>query len=128
MGEEDDPGICYTRAYPNWCTSVEMAIHGAMSRIIFKYRGHVLRSGVFRFLGERNEDGDAVYSDDEHITHIRTHLMEREALAVGTESLLQKQIAVIDEQRARIKRMEIAMLNMDAIIEGSKVKERQKDA
>ena len=105
-----------------------MAIHGAMSRIIFRYRDHVPRSGAFRFFGERDEEGDAIDSNDEHITHPRAHIVEREALAMGTESLLQKQIAVIDEQRARIKRMEVAMLNMDAIIEGSKAKERQKDA
>ena len=35
-GDDDDPGVCYTQAYPDWCTSVEMAIHGAMSRIIFR--------------------------------------------------------------------------------------------
>lgn len=128
IGEDDDPGVCYTQAYPDWCTSVEMAIHGAMSRIIFRYRDHVPRSGAFRFFGERDEDGDAIDSNDEHITHLRAHIVERKALAVGTESLLQKQIAVIDEQRAKIKRMEIAILNMDAIIEGSKDKERQKDA
>ena len=53
IGEDDDPGVWYTQAYPDWSTSVEMAIHGAMSRVIFKYRDHVPRSGVFRFLGER---------------------------------------------------------------------------
>ena len=75
IGEDDDPGVCYTQAYLDWCTSVEMAIHGAMSRIIFGYRDHVPRSGAFRFIRERDEDGDAIDSNDEHITHLRTHII-----------------------------------------------------
>ena len=87
-GDDDDPGVRYTQAFPDWDTSVEMAIHGAMSRIIFRYRDHVPRSGCFRFLGERDEDGCVADSNDEHDTQIRAHLMEREALAVASESLL----------------------------------------
>ena len=123
IGDDDDPGVCYTQAFPDWDTSVEMAIHGAMSRIIFRYRDHVPRSGCFRFLGERDEDGCVADSNDEHDTQIRAHLMEREALAVATESLLQRQVAVIDAQREKIQRMGVAMHNMDYIIESSKVRE-----
>ena len=49
--------------------------------------------------------------------------MEREALAVATESLLQRQVAVIDAQREKIQRMGVAMHNMDYIIESSKVRQ-----
>ena len=128
VADDEDPEMLYTEAYPDWDLSVEMAIHGAISRICYKYRTYVTHGSAYRLFGERNEDGDAIDRGDQHITAIRTHLMEREALSVGTEILLQRQIAVIDEQRARIKNMEVAMLNMDAIIEGSKAKERQKDA
>ena len=126
--DDDDPEMCYTEPYPDWDISVEMAIHGAISRICFKYHNYITNGTAYRLFGERNEEGDAVDRGDQHVTAVRSHLMEREALSVGTEILLQRQIAVIDEQRARIKKMEVAMLNMDAIIEGSKAKERQKDA
>jgi hypothetical protein len=118
----------YTQVFPDWCTSVELAIDGAMSRIVYKYRDYVGDWAVFRFFGERDETGAAIVDGGENISSLQAHFREREALAVSTESLLLQQIAVIDEQRAKIQQMEVAMLNMDAIIEGSKAKERQKDA
>ena len=105
--DDEDPEMLYTEAYPDWDLSMEMAIHGAISRICYKYRNYVTHGSAYRLFGERNEDGDAIDRGDQHITAIRNYLMEREALSVGTEILLQKQIAVIDEHRARIKRMEV---------------------
>ena len=129
VGEEDeDPGMHYTQDYPDWFTSVELAILGAMSRIIYKYNDYMSDWTVFRYMGARDETGEAIVETGENISSLRSHFMEREALAVATESLLAQQLSVIDEQRARIKQMEIAMLNMDDIIEGSKAKEKQKDA
>ena len=47
---------------------------------------------------------------------------------MSTEVLLQRQIAVIDAQRDRIKKMERTILNMDATIEELKGKGEDKDA
>ena len=54
--------------------------------------------------------------------------MERETLAVASESLLQRQVVVIDAQREKIQRMGVAMHNMDYIIGSSKVREIKMNA
>ena len=96
--DDGDPEMLYTEAYPDWSISVGMAIHGAISRICYKYRSHVTHGSAYRLFGERNEAGDPIDRGNQHNTAIRTHFMEREALSVSTEELLQRQIAVIDAQ------------------------------
>lgn len=124
----EDLDMMYTEPYPDWSISVGMAIHGAISRICYKYRSHVTHGSAYRLFGERNEAGDAIDRGNQHNTAIRTHFMEREALSVGTEVLLQRQIGVIDAQRDRIRQMERAILKMDATIEDLKGKGEDKNA
>ena len=124
----EDLDMVYTEPYPDWNISVGMAIHSAIGRICYKYRPYVTHGSVYRLFGERNEAGDAIDRGDQHITAIRTHFMERKALSVSMEVLLQRQIAVIDAQRDRIKKMERTILNMDATIEELKGKGEDKDA
>ena len=123
-----DLDMVYTEPYPDWSISVGMAIHGAISRICYKHRPYVTHGSVHRLFGERNEAGDAIDRGDQHISAIRNHFMEREALSVSTEVLLQRQIAVIDAQRDKIRKTERAIHKMDATIEELKGKGEDKDA
>ena len=103
----------YTGPYPDFEFSVGMAMHGAISRICGKYRAYIDHGSVFRLFGERSEPGDTIDRGHQQLTPTRYHFMEREFVATNSEVLMMRQIAVIDSQRERIKRMERTILKMD---------------
>ena len=124
----EDLDMVYTEAYPDWNMSVGMAMHGAISRICYKYRPLITHGSVYRLFGERNEAGDALDRSDQNLSAVRNHLMEIEVISVSSEVLLQRQIGVIEAQRDRIQLMERAILKMDATIEDLKGKGKDEDA
>ena len=107
-----DLGMVYTIPYPDFEVSVGMAMQGAIARICNRYRAHITHGSVFRLFGERYETGEAFDRWDQHLTAIRSHFMEREFMAVDIEVMMQRQIAVIDSQRERIKKLERTILKL----------------
>jgi len=102
--DPNDQDMEYTQEYPDWYTSVEVAMQGAIARICHKYRFCIARTSPYYLFGGRTEDGTPVdRNGSEYISTIHSYLMEREIGSVSLENLLRHQITLMDDFRTTLQ-------------------------
>ena len=126
--DSDDFIMEFTSFYPDFTTSISMAMQCAISLICRKCRSRLPHGSAYRLFAERNEDGEAVDRDHQHLAPIRRYLMEREFTTINMEICMRWQIREIDLQRTRIYQMEHALLKIDEHHEKLKAEHTLKEA
>ena len=75
--------VVYKEIYKSWSTGVEQAMHGAISRLCFQYRGTLPRQ-LYSHFGRRTMDGTPVWYEarKEKMTTCAIQLMDMECVTV----------------------------------------------
>src|SRR3954454_20637724 len=85
----ETPDEVYTQVYPDWSTGLEMAIHGALSRLCYAYHTTAPHETYFQY-GWRNMEGVPFLRNVplEKKPSIKFHMSELECHIVSVEDAL----------------------------------------
>jgi hypothetical protein len=112
-----DPDMEYTKAYPDWPNSAEIAMQGAIARICHKYHQMIPTTSPYYNFGECSADGTPVdRTDEEEHSVCRSYLTEREFVFASTEVLLTKQVAMMDDAREVVKQCNTRVMQAEAAL------------
>ncbi|KAM0923785.1 hypothetical protein ACQ4PT_005309 [Festuca glaucescens] len=102
----ETPDEVYTKIYPNWSTGVEMAMHGALSRLCNEYRTTIPQETFYQY-GRRTMEGVPILRtiSKEKVNSCKHQLSELECHIIRMEDLMEDEMKDHDKTRAAYKQM-----------------------